>query len=331
MKPLIAGVDPGSTSAVALIDFEGKIVKLESGKNFPPSEIITEIVAEGKPVVVTSDKADTPSKVEKIATSVGAEQFEPEEDLSKKRKRELGEGENSHERDASAAAIHAYKQLRDNIKKIKEVAEEEDMETVDVAERYFTSGKELVPEDPEEGKEDEPESKEYSHFRKKAEKMEEKVEELEKKIEELEEKLEFKEQQRRDLQSKYDRLKSEKTEELLKEEEIESREKKLSEKQEKISQLQDRLKKSNIREKQYSRAIEELEKGAEIVPLVEEKAPGTEPFVTRSKSFRDRMRSKGRKVYHIDEVEGVELGARFILSNINEDAKDIIERYRDSR
>lgn len=331
MKPLIVGVDPGSTSAVALVDFEGEIVKLESGKNFPPSEIINEIVQEGKPIIVTSDKSDTPSKVKKIATSVGAEEFKLEEDLSQERKRNLGKGENSHERDASASAIHAFKQLRNNIRKIKETAEKENMETVEVAERYFSPEKELIPNNEQEEKEEDSVSKEYSHFRKKSEKMEEKVAKLEEKIDGLEDKLEFKEDQRRDLQSKYDKLKAEKTEKLLKKQEIESREKKLDKKEEKISELQNKLKNSRIREKQYQKAIEKIEQGADILPLVQNKAPGTEPFVTRSESLRDKMRSKGSKVYHIDEVEGVELGKRFILSNINEDAKDIIERYQDSR
>lgn len=331
MKPLIVGVDPGSTSAVAAVDFEGELRLLESGKNFPPREIISEIVETGKPVVVTSDKASTPSKVKKIATSVGAEIFKLEEDLSQKRKRELGKGENSHEQDASASGFHAYKQLRDKIKKIKSVTDEEDLDLAMTAERYFTEGEKLIPEnDMSESRED-GEAEEYIHFREKAQRLEKKVKDLEKKNEDLEEKLEFKEQQRRKLQSKYDKLKAEKQQELLKEQEIEQREKKINEKQEKISELQEKVKRSDIREKQYAKAIEEIENGAEPVPLVDDKSPGTEPFVTFSEDLRDKMRSKGKKVYHVDEVEGVELRDRFILSNIKEDAKDIIERYRDSR
>lgn len=329
MKPLIVGVDPGSTSAVALIDFNGEIIHLKSSKNFPPREIITEIVENGKPVILTSDREETPSKVEKIATSVGAHQFEPEEDLSQERKRQLGEGENSHEQDASAAALHAYKQLRDKIGKIREVSEEEEMDADQVAERYFSPDKKLVPED---GEEEESETGgEYSHFRKKSQRLEDKVEKLQAEVEDLQERLEFREQQRRELQSKYDKLKAEKQDELLKDEEVKKRDEKIREKQEKISELQEKLKKSGIREKQYQKAIEELEKGSEILPLVEDESPGTEPFVTRSKDLRDRLRSKGGKVYHVDEVEGVELGDRFILSNINEDVKDIVEKYRESR
>lgn len=329
MKPLIVGIDPGSTSAVAILDFQGELIGLESGKNFPPSDMITEIVDKGKPVVVTSDKADTPSKVEKVSNSVGAHTFEPETDLSQERKRELGTGENSHERDASAAARHAYKDLRSNIDKIKKISEEEDVELGKLAQRYFEPGKELLPDEENEEKGDSDDD--YNHFREKAQRLEEKVKILKGEISELEEKLELKEDQRREMQSKYDKLKAGKTEELLEEDEVKKREEKLDQKNQKISELEKKLKKSHIREKQYQKAVELIEEGAEIVPLTEDSNPGQTPFVTKSKDFRDKMRTKGEKVYHVEEVEGVELGKRFVLSDINEDAEDILQKYRESR
>lgn len=330
MQPLIVGIDPGSTSAVAMLNFEGELVGLESGKNFPPSEIITEIVNTGKPIIVTSDKAETPSKVEKISNSVGAHTFELEKDLSQQRKRELGEGENSHEIDASAAAKHSYKDLRNNIEKIKQIADEENEELEELAQRYFEQDKKLLPDqENEEEKKEEP--KDSNPFREKAQRLEEKVDIMENKVEELEEELELKESQRREMQSKYDKLKSGKTDELLEEDEIEKREKKIEKKNQRISDLEKKLKKSHIREKQYRKAFEMIVDGAEILPLVNDLNPGQTPFVTKSQDFRDKIRSKGEKVYHIDEVEGVELGKRFVLSNINEDAEDIIQRYRESR
>jgi len=330
MKPLIVGIDPGSTSAVAMLNFEGELVALESGKNFPPSEIITEIVGEGKPIIVTSDKADTPSKVKKISNSVGAYTFELEKDLSQERKRELGEGENSHEVDASAAAKHAYKALRNNIEKIKQIADEEGVELEELAQRYFEQDKELIP-DKENEENEEKELKNRNPFKEKAQRLEEKVERLEKEIDEMKQKVEIKENQRRKMQSKYDKLKAGKTDEIIEEDEIKKRDEKITEKNQEISQLEQELKRSHIREKQYKKAVEMIEDGAEIIPLVNDSNPGQTPFVTRSKDFRDKMREKGEKVYHIDQVKGVELGEKFVLENINEDAEDIIQRYRDSR
>lgn len=327
MEPLIVGVDPGSTSAVAAVDFQGELKLLESGKNFPPREIISEMVETGKPVIVTSDKAETPSKVEKISNSVGAHEFVPEKDLSQERKRELGEGENSHERDASAAALHAFKQLRDGIQKVEELAEEREEEKAELARRYFSPDENVLAR--QEEKEESGDENE-NPFKRKAERLEERVDELEEELEDRKEKLEFREQQRRDLQSKYDKLKAGKTEELLKDDKVRKLREKLEEKEEKIRELEQKLQRSVVREKQYRKAIQEIQDGAKVVPLVNKDSPGKEPFVTRSEELRDRMRSKGKEVYHVEEAEGVELGEKFVLTEF-EDGRDIIERYRDSR
>ncbi len=137
-KALIVGIDPGSTSAVAAIDLEGEMRLLESRREFPPSEIIQQIIGEGKPVIVACDTEKMPSTVEKIASSLGAKKFVPREDLGKQRKEELGEGDNSHEKDATASAVHAYRNLQREIRKIKQFSDEREEELSDVADTYFS-------------------------------------------------------------------------------------------------------------------------------------------------------------------------------------------------
>ncbi|MBC5793067.1 MAG: DUF460 domain-containing protein [Nanohaloarchaea archaeon] len=137
-RPLIVGIDPGNTSAVAALDLEGELVFLESRLEFSRSEIIQKIIEVGHPVVVSCDKADMPSNVEKIASSLGANRFEPEEDLPKQRKEELGRGDNSHEKDAHASALHAYKSLRKQFRKINKRSRENDLRKWDVAKDYFS-------------------------------------------------------------------------------------------------------------------------------------------------------------------------------------------------
>ncbi|MFB6180474.1 MAG: DUF460 domain-containing protein, partial [Candidatus Nanohalobium sp.] len=137
-KALIAGVDPGSTSAVAAVTLEGEIVLLESGKNFPPNQIIRRLVKTGKPVVLAGDKSKTPSAVKEIASSLGAKVFKPEKDLKTGRKKELGKGSNSHEVDASAAAYHAQRKLEREITKIKNISERENVAEAKVAGKYFS-------------------------------------------------------------------------------------------------------------------------------------------------------------------------------------------------
>lgn len=117
-KPLIIGIDPGNTSAVAAINLEGKIEILTSRKEFSHDEIIREIVETGCPIVIAADRANMPSTVDKIASSLGARKFTPENNLSRRRKQKLGEGDNSHEKDAHASALHAYKRLSKQIRKI---------------------------------------------------------------------------------------------------------------------------------------------------------------------------------------------------------------------
>lgn len=141
MQPLIVGIDPGATSAVAAYDLNGELVVLESRKEFSQEDIIQELVRNGKTVVVSCDKEKMPSTVEKIASSLGAEKFEPEEDLRAKKKQQLGKGDNSHEIDATASAIHAYNQMRKKIRKIGQIAERTGKNREEVAKIYFSENK----------------------------------------------------------------------------------------------------------------------------------------------------------------------------------------------
>ncbi len=352
MKPVLVGVDPGSTSAVAVLDFDGKFAHIKSSKNFPPRKIISEVIEHGKPVIVTSDKAKTPSKVDKIANSLGAEKFEPEEDLSQERKRELGEGENSHEKDASAAAKYAYKQLKPKIRKIEELEEEREEEKSEIASRYFSgqltgtnkensgsvegsdeSKRERQNQEVSEGSEDESEAVDGEKWMQKSRKLENKVENLEEHVEDLQEKLEFREQQRRNLQSKYDKLKAGKRDEVLKERELSRKNAELKEKNQKIEQLEQQLEKTRIREKQYEKAVDILDSGGEILPLIDkETGKIPEKAATRSGDLRDRLISQGEKIYHVDELDGVELLDRIVVDELpEENPGDIIEKYRDAR
>lgn len=137
-EALIVGIDPGSTSAIAALNLDGEIKLLESEREFPQHEIITRLVETGKPVVVACDIEKMPSTVEKIASSLGAEKFEPEEDLDAQRKKELGKGENSHEKDALASARYAYNKLKRSIQKIDRYSQKTETERHRIARDYFS-------------------------------------------------------------------------------------------------------------------------------------------------------------------------------------------------
>ncbi len=137
-EALIVGIDPGSTSAVAAVNLDGELKLLKSEKEFPPEDIIRQLIEVGTPVVVATDREKMPSTVEKIASSLGATRFQPEEDLDAERKKELGKGDNSHESDAVASAIYAFNNLKRQIDKIDSYSREREEGRLEVAREYFS-------------------------------------------------------------------------------------------------------------------------------------------------------------------------------------------------
>lgn len=140
-EALIVGVDPGSTSAVAALNLDKDLVLLESDREFPADEIILKLIQKGHTVLVGCDTEKMPSLAEEIASSLGARKFSPEEDISRDRKRSMGSnGDNSHEKDAIAAAVHAYNQHQRRIRKINNEAGGNKGKRRELAKKRFRDG-----------------------------------------------------------------------------------------------------------------------------------------------------------------------------------------------
>ncbi len=121
-KKTVVGIDPGSTSAFAILDLKGKVLEVFSEKHMGSKEIIKRISDIGKPVLVATDKEKLPSSVEEIGRSFGSEIFTPEEDMSVHGKKEITrkhDYENLHERDALAAALNAYNSFKNKFRNIE--------------------------------------------------------------------------------------------------------------------------------------------------------------------------------------------------------------------
>lgn len=339
-KPLIIGIDPGSTSAVAGVNLNGELELLESGKNFPPRQIIQKIIEAGKPIVVTSDKAKMPSKVNKIAVSLGTETYVPEEDLSKQKKRALGRGENSHEIDASASAFNAYNNLQKEINKIQSYSERLDISKAESASRYFSEGpvaREQQRNSPEDSDREEPEETverteekvdpEKQRMRRKIENMEEEISSLRSQIGELKSENEG-------LREKMREVKEEDRKEVLKEREVTRRDRTIQEKSEEIEEMEEELEKANIREKQYRKALDLLAEGGEIIEIVTRRTNEVpDKAVTRSEDLKEEMERKGFDVRHVDELDAVELERYVVVDEFPKpkNFQDIIDEYRESR
>ena len=114
-KMLIVGIDPGITTAYAVLDIEGKLIKTDSSKNLELNHLISEIIEIGKAVLVGTDKSKTPNLVYTFATKLGAKIIQPHEDLKVDEKRRMISGfkaEDIHQADALAAALFAFKSAK---------------------------------------------------------------------------------------------------------------------------------------------------------------------------------------------------------------------------
>ena len=108
---VIVGIDPGTTTAVAVLGLEGEVLDVLSTRTADTAAVIEWIVERGRPLLVAADVTPMPGTVEKIRRSFDAAGWTPDRDLpvdvKKHRTREVGY-DNDHERDAIAAALGAY-------------------------------------------------------------------------------------------------------------------------------------------------------------------------------------------------------------------------------
>lgn len=122
MRYLIVGIDPGTTTAVAIIDLSGNLISVRSQKDWNLSDVIEFIKSHGKPVLIATDKKNPPDFVNKVKAAFNAVLYAPKEDLSLEKKRDLTSKYdflNDHERDALASAIDALKSYESKFRNIE--------------------------------------------------------------------------------------------------------------------------------------------------------------------------------------------------------------------
>ena len=110
-KPLIVGLDIGTTSAVSIHDLKKNLLYLKSRKNFSTSNIVKQIIIFGTPLIIATDKQNVPQKIRKIAASFNAKVFSPDHDLTIEEKERIVNisMRDSHERDALSASLFAFR------------------------------------------------------------------------------------------------------------------------------------------------------------------------------------------------------------------------------
>ncbi len=118
---LIAGIDPGTTTGIAILDFDGELLSLFSSKDLSLDKVIKYLTGFGKVSLIAVDVKPAPGFVTRLATKLGSYLFVPEEPLHVSEKIELTRGnktKNSHQRDALAAALTAHHKFKNKFMKI---------------------------------------------------------------------------------------------------------------------------------------------------------------------------------------------------------------------
>jgi predicted RNase H-like nuclease (RuvC/YqgF family) len=132
---IILGIDPGTTTGIAVLEFmTGKVLYLGSKRECGISQIIRIASKYGKITCVAADVQPVPSTVEKVAKITGAKLKAPSVLTTATAKREylqdyqdltVNYGHlNSHERDALFAAIKAFNSLKEQLSKINRIVKE---------------------------------------------------------------------------------------------------------------------------------------------------------------------------------------------------------------
>jgi predicted RNase H-like nuclease (RuvC/YqgF family) len=118
---VVVGIDPGTTTAAALVDLDGRVLDVHSTRTADTADLVEWIIERGRPVVVAADVTPMPDTVEKFRRSFDAAGWTPASDLPVDRKQHRTRNEaydNDHERDALAAALFARDDHEDQFARI---------------------------------------------------------------------------------------------------------------------------------------------------------------------------------------------------------------------
>jgi predicted RNase H-like nuclease (RuvC/YqgF family) len=236
-ETVVVGVDPGTTTAVAVLDLDGELLNVTSSRGADTAEVIEWIIERGRPVVVAADVRSMPSNVEKIRRSFDAAGWTPDDDLAVvDKKRATSEDEyrleNDHERDATAAATFAYRDHADVFDKVRRktprgVDEDEVIARVLVDELPVEAAVDAVRDDGTddgEGKDDE--QREPTEEEKQIRRLEKQVARLKEHVGELEDRVERKNDEIDELEDELTTARSDKARDVRERREVKRLERK---------------------------------------------------------------------------------------------------------
>ncbi|WP_435100858.1 DUF460 domain-containing protein [Halarchaeum sp. P4] len=210
---VFVGVDPGTTTAVALVDLDGHLLDVLSTRTADTADVIEWIVERGRPVLVAADVTPMPATVDQIRRSFDAAGWQPESDIpvDEKQHRTRDDGyDNDHERDAMAAAFYAHDDHADQIRRITRKTPPQ-LDRGEVVKRVLSDGetvesvvRDLTEDDGGEEDEHEHEERELTEEEQTIKRLREQVERLDDHVTDLESQLDEKDERIAELEAELD-------------------------------------------------------------------------------------------------------------------------------
>ncbi len=275
---IIVGIDPGTTTAVAVLTLEGELRMLHSSRAISIPEVIEMIAEQGRPLIIASDVYPTPNAVEKIRRAFNAVLGSPEAVLAAGDKIEFATPygySNNHERDAIAAAASFYRKNKNKFEQIKKkipqgvnaeevIAQVVRGKSIDAAISDLTRTEKTEPGRIESSPEKTGE--EALRLRELLRKHEEKIEEMKKYQDELRDELGTKEEKLRKLEELIEKQRTLAYKQLKKEKMIQIRDKEIARLQKRISENNKKI--SFLNERIHKlKHVRRLELSGRVLPV----------------------------------------------------------------
>ncbi|MFB6185974.1 MAG: DUF460 domain-containing protein [Halobacteriaceae archaeon] len=281
--PVIVGIDPGTTTAVALSDLDGNILDVWSSRMADTGEVIEWIIDHGRPVLIAADVTPMPETVEKIRRSFNAAGWTPQTDLpidEKQHRTRQQVVENDHERDAMAAALYAYDDHHEQFDTIarktpaqlnlgevvqKVIGEETALDTV-IEELTETTDQDTT-EPTEQTHERSPEERRIDQLETQVERLQDKIDDLEDKLDEKNDKIdeyerelsEARRQERKEARERREVARLERKNEQLRREREEA--------QDTIANLEDKIERLKVLWKLDHSNFSDIDQNNDLVPI----------------------------------------------------------------
>jgi hypothetical protein len=307
-KSVIVGVDPGTTTAIAVLDLEGDLQEVLSSRDFSQSDALSFLSRYKDVAVVASDVNPAPRFVERLSISLNSVLFSPPQSMGVEEKRELVDQkfsrdsyDNPHERDALAAAIKAYNNYKKKLDQIDKKLEELNLSNIKEEVRRLVIGgvsidkavKRLTEFEEEEEEEERVEAV-PDKYKGIIRTLKGEIKILRSEREELKKALKGREERIAKLERKLAEIKDEKFKEIKREKEIQTKERV-------IRNLRSKLKE----ERQRRREVEErLRRMQTLEPTPDLALVKIVPQFTREKVLKARKYIKERDVLYITDASG---------------------------